>query len=148
VLRWYATSSAALSLNLRLRCLSEFGLYVDPHGDPSPNHPVIVEWEGRAERMASQPPYLLLFDTRFIEIRHAETGRLVQIILGNDVRCLWDGRGTTPTLDTDGRMQPRVHVATIGPPGLPAEQPRSSKAHIQHVFELIQTAHSLPSNDR
>ncbi|KAF7371040.1 hypothetical protein MSAN_00738200 [Mycena sanguinolenta] len=77
-----------------LLCYNEFGLYVNKHGDPSPTRPLgVVEWEGNAERVAFHAPYVLLFDTRFIEVRDVETGRLAQIIPGNDMRCLWDGRG-------------------------------------------------------
>ncbi|KAJ3755039.1 CNH domain-containing protein [Lentinula raphanica] len=75
-----------------LLCYTEFGLYVNKHGDPS-RQTGSIEWEGTAERVALHPPYILLFDTRFIEVRHVQTGRLAQIIMGNDVRCLWDGRG-------------------------------------------------------
>ena len=69
----------------------EFGLYVDKNGEPI-HHIGTIEWEGTAERVAWHPPYILLFDRRFIEIRHVETGRLVQIISGNGIRCIWDGR--------------------------------------------------------
>ena len=105
------------SENEFLLCYDEFGLYVDRHGDPSRSVGTI-EWEGTAERVAWHPPYVLLFDSRFIEIRHVETGRLAQIIPGNDMRCIWDGRGTsstppvTPGPDgwTEGMSQePRVH---------------------------------------
>ncbi|KAJ3764570.1 CNH domain-containing protein [Lentinula raphanica] len=75
-----------------LLCYTEFGLYVNKHGDPS-RQTGSIEWEGTAERVALHPPYILLFDSRFIEVRHVQTGRLAQIIMGNDVRCLWDGRG-------------------------------------------------------
>ncbi|KAJ3805231.1 hypothetical protein F5876DRAFT_82008 [Lentinula aff. lateritia] len=78
-----------------LLCYNEFGVYVDKHGDP--NRPSgTIEWEGTAERVAVHAPYVLLFDSRFIEIRHLETGRLAQIIPGNDIRCIWDGRGVSP----------------------------------------------------
>jgi len=73
-------------------CYNEFGVYVDKHGDPN-RAAGTVEWEGTAERVALHAPYVLLFDSRFIEVRHLETGRLVQIIPGNDIRCTWDGRG-------------------------------------------------------
>ncbi|KAF9645893.1 hypothetical protein BDM02DRAFT_3100699, partial [Thelephora ganbajun] len=49
--------------------------------------------EGTTERVAWHPPYIL-FDGRFVEIRHVKTDRLVQIISGNDMRWTWDGRGT------------------------------------------------------
>ncbi|KAH9959699.1 hypothetical protein BGW80DRAFT_1131259, partial [Lactifluus volemus] len=52
-----------------------------------------IEWEGTAEHVARHPPYILIFDSRFIEVRHVENGRLCQIIPGHDLRCIWDGRG-------------------------------------------------------
>ncbi len=59
------------------------------HGDPSRTKGTI-EWEGTAEaaeHTAWHPPYILIFDSRFIEVRHAETGRLCQVIPSNDLRC-------------------------------------------------------------
>ncbi|KAF9647677.1 hypothetical protein BDM02DRAFT_3097703, partial [Thelephora ganbajun] len=59
-----------------------------------------VEWEGTAEWVAWNPPYILI-DSRFIGIRHVETGHLVQIISGKDMQCIWDGRDrSTRTKDT------------------------------------------------
>ncbi|KAK7062513.1 Rho guanine nucleotide exchange factor [Paramarasmius palmivorus] len=128
-----------------LLCYNEFGLYVNKRGEPSrPNG--LIEWEGTAEKVALHSPYILLFDTRFIEIRHVQTGRLAQIIIGNDVHCIWDGRGTnvqppmTPLhgQDEDERMvqEPRVHgVMNVSEPmGMGRTSPRA-----QHVFELIPT---------
>jgi RHO1 GDP-GTP exchange protein 1/2 len=123
----------------------EFGLYVDRHGDPS-RKVFTVEWEGTAEKVAWHPPYVLLFDSRFIEVRHVENGRLVQIIPGNDVRCLWDGRGantlpaTTPGPEgwQDGAQQEaRVHAVMNAPD--PVMTPGRTRATAQHVFELLPT---------
>lgn len=120
---------------------TEFGLYVDKHGDPS-RRMGTVEWEGTAERVAWHPPYILLFDSRFIEIRHVETGRLVQIISGNDMRCIWDGRGTNHSQAiSDGAydeivsQEPRVH----GVMNMETPQPGKRGVTTQHVFELIPT---------
>ncbi|CCM02646.1 uncharacterized protein FIBRA_04750 [Fibroporia radiculosa] len=131
-----------------LLCYDEFGLYVDRHGDPSRSLGTI-EWEGTAEHVAWHPPYVLLFDTRFIEIRHVETGRLAQIIPGNDVRCLWDGRGTTnvPTSTVPGpegwtegvSQEPRVHGVMNSGAIQPGTGPRGVRPVVQHVFELIPT---------
>ncbi|KAH9951090.1 Dbl-like domain-containing protein [Amylocystis lapponica] len=134
-----------------LLCYDEFGLYVDRHGDPSRSLGTI-EWEGTAEHVAWHPPYVLLFDTRFIEIRHVETGRLAQIIPGNDMRCLWDGRGTTNVPNTvapgpegwhEGASQePRVHGVMNSAEAVPLQPvsgPRPSRPVAQHVFELIPT---------
>jgi len=125
-----------------LTLFTEFGLYVDKHGDPS-RHTATVEWEGTAERVAWHPPYVLLFDNTFIEIRHVETGRLVQIISGNDIRCIWDGRGTNQSqaifegsLNKVVSQEPRVH----GVMNVDVPQPgRRGFVTTQHVFELIPT---------
>jgi len=116
----------------------EFGLYVDKHGGPS-RHIGTIEWKGTAERVAFHPPYIILFDSRFIEIRHIETGHLVQIIPGNDMRCIWDGRGTNDSLavsegswDEIVSQEPRVH----GVMNTEAAQPGREG---QHVFALIPT---------
>jgi len=131
-----------------LLCYDEFGLYVDKHGEPSRSSGTI-EWEGTAEHVALHPPYILLFDSRFIEIRHVSTGRLVQIIPGNNIHCLWDGRGlatnivtTGPDTWQDGMSQDaRVHVVMNAPETAPAPGSgiRPARAVAQHVFELVPT---------
>ncbi|KAJ3780956.1 Dbl-like domain-containing protein [Lentinula aff. detonsa] len=134
-----------------LLCYTEFGLYVNKHGDPS-RHTGSIEWEGTAERVALHPPYILLFDTRFIEVRHVQTGRLVQIVPGHDVRCLWDGRGVnipaaqTPSglNDSDEHIvqDARVHAvmnATDASVRNGYGGGMKSRAVAQHVFELIPT---------
>ncbi|KAI0794364.1 Dbl domain-containing protein [Fomes fomentarius] len=132
-----------------LLCYDEFGLYVDRHGDPSRSNGTI-EWEGTAEHVAWHPPYVLLFDSRFIEIRHVETGRLAQIIPGNDVRCIWDGRGVTgvppatPVPEGYGQegisQEPRVHgVMNATDTSAAVPNSRSLRPVAQHVFELIPT---------
>ncbi|KAL1707909.1 CNH domain-containing protein [Schizophyllum commune] len=132
-----------------LLCYDEFGFYVDKHGDPS-RAIETIEWEGTAQSVAFHPPYVLLFDSRFIEIRHVETARLCQIITGNDVRCIWDGRGSGDLakqirenrIEDDNEVQEaQVHAVmnsteTVG-------GGRGARAVAQHVFELIPTV-SLP----
>lgn len=125
-----------------LLCYDEFGIHVDKHGDPI-RPGVIIEWEGTAERVACHPPYVLLFDSRFIEVRYIDTGRLAQIIPGNDVRCIWDGRGVSnaatqkPTL-TDPREQQeaKVHAVMMNTENVPMNR---NKAIAQVVFELVPT---------
>lgn len=118
---------------------------MDRYGDPS--RPTgLIEWEGTAERAACHPPYVLLFDTRFIEIRHIDTGRLAQIIQGNELRCIWDGRGSSaPPVANPGlngwqespSQEARVH-AVMRAPDLPRSPgPRSAVA--QQVVELVPT---------
>ncbi|KAG9017026.1 hypothetical protein FRB90_002035, partial [Tulasnella sp. 427] len=130
------------SENEFLLCYDEFGLFVDRHGDPNRINGV-VEWEGTAERVAFHPPYVVIFDSRFIEIRHVDKGRLVQIIRGADIRCLWDGRGAslpapvTPGpggWDEMGNLESRIHAVMRAPDSQP-----NSKVVVQHVFELVPT---------
>lgn len=99
-----------------------------------------VEWEGKAEQVAWHPPYILLFDRRFVEIRHLETGRLVQIICGNNIRCTWDGRGTNKSqpacTGTSGEAvsrQPGVH----GVMNVEGPHPDRGTVTTKHVFELV-----------
>jgi len=137
------------SENEFLLCYDEFGLYVNRHGDPSRTKGTI-EWEGTAEHVAYHPPYILIFDSRFIEVRHVETGRLCQIIHGHDLRCIWDGRGATIPPIAPGpngaweeapSQEARVHgvmraddtsLVRPGPSG-------AARGVVQHIFELIPT---------
>jgi hypothetical protein len=121
------------------------GLFVNRQGHPS-RKGGIIEWEGTAERVALHAPYVLLFDQRFIEVRHLETGRLAQIIQGNEIRCVWDGRSVnegSAIVPQDGSeehmfQEPRVHAVLnmAEPPGLNG---RPSRGTMQHVFELFPT---------
>ena len=94
-----------------------------------------IEWEGTAERVAFHAPYILLFDSRFIEIRHVETGLLLQIIPGSDVRCIWDGRGISTSAGSplhENSKEAQVHVVMNAPVfGI-----LKSKSIVQRVCEL------------
>jgi hypothetical protein len=132
---------------------AEFGLWVNGHGNRSRTASgSTVEWEGTAKRAAHHHPYVLLFDSRFIEIRNAETGRLAQIVPGNDIRCIWDGRDvrmpSTPTAGQDGSgadsgvdHKARVHVIMNAPeqPSLDGRRVAGSAVESQQVVELIPT---------
>lgn len=125
---------------------------MDRHGDATSRQVGVIEWEGTAERVAFHPPYVIIFDSRFIEIRHIAQGKLVQIIQGTDVHCTWDGRGYL------SRSNPAAHPSTPGPGGWD-ENTQSNETRIhavmkaegvpatganrgtiaQHVFELSPT---------
>lgn len=120
---------------------------MNAHGSLSRINPV-VEWDGTADRVALHPPYILLFNPRFIEVRHINTGRLVQIIAGNDIRCTWDGQGvnlspaivTSCAIDDNISQEPRVHAVMKGmmDPRFRRDE-RPSRAAYQHVFQLVLT---------
>ena len=87
----YGAGSSHISCAHDLFLNAEFGLYVNRSGEPDFKKGTI-EWEGTAEHVAWHPPYMLIFNSCFIEVRHIDAGRLCQIIRGNDIGCTcqWD----------------------------------------------------------
>ena len=75
--------------------LSGFAFFADRHGDPLKERMNdIIEWEGRPDTVVFYRPYVLAFDTRFVEIRDtSQRGKLVQVINGSNIRCSYDGQG-------------------------------------------------------
>ncbi|KAF3928022.1 hypothetical protein AA313_de0201095 [Arthrobotrys entomopaga] len=47
-----------------------------------------IQWEGSPTAFALQPPYILAFEPSFIEIRNMESGEMVTIIPGKNIRML------------------------------------------------------------
>lgn len=132
-----------------LLCYDEFGIYVNKHGAPSRTTGTI-EWEGTAERVAIHWPYILLFDSRFIEVRHVSTGLLAQIISGNEIRCIWDGRGTCapPSTGSESFQQinpdPRIHCVMAASEPVQHGAVGRPRSVAQHVFELTPTMPLYP----
>ncbi|KAK4686044.1 RHO1 GDP-GTP exchange protein 1/2, partial [Tremellales sp. Uapishka_1] len=127
-----------------LLCYDTFGIYVDRHGEPNRDFQAI-EWEGRPDSIAFHPPYLLLVSAPFIEIRHIDNAKLLQIHTGSDIRCTWDGTGgmARPPVDTPGpkgygqetsSQEPRIHICQR-----PDDYKRTKQGIPQHVFELTPT---------
>jgi len=70
-----------------LLCYNQIAFYVDKKGKRSREN-WTIEWEGHPLSFALRYPYLVSFDTTFIEVRHVETGALLQVIPGANIRCL------------------------------------------------------------
>lgn len=127
----------------------DFGLYVNCSGDLLPSRQKI-EWFNTAERVAYHAPYILLFSPHFIEVRHVETGQLTQIVTGNNIRCIWDGRGVsnvsppTPGMDGwDGQVlpDPMILVVLNGSEVPPASRKTRVEHPIaQHICEFVPMA--------
>lgn len=133
-----------------LTTFTEFGLYVDKHGDPNLTKGT-VEWEGTADAVAWHPPYVLIFNSHSIEARLVDTGRLCQVIRGQDLQCTWDGcrslvrTRSAPDLDGTWNETPaqgeRVHgVMRVDdePQGHTGLSDTAGGVK-QHVFVLIPT---------
>ncbi|KAH9969600.1 CNH domain-containing protein [Russula dissimulans] len=148
----------ALSYMYAHRLVTEFGLYVNARGEPSPTKDTI-EWNDTAEHVAWYPPYVLIFNSHSIEVRHVSTGRLCHMIHGHDIQCTWDGCqslisqlvpdeeawGETPVqgahvygvMRADNGLQERTlatttTTSTSSPSG-------SARGVVHRVFELVPT---------
>ncbi|GAA5876532.1 hypothetical protein JCM3774_003128 [Rhodotorula dairenensis] len=71
-----------------LLCYDEFAFYVNKNGWRAKGN-WIIQWEGFPTAFALHYPYVLAFEPTFIEVRHVESGALMQIIPGNNIRCLF-----------------------------------------------------------
>jgi len=147
------TPPQILPLLLRSPPFTEFGLYVDKHGDPNLTKGTI-EWEGTADHVAWHPPYVLIFNLHSIEVRLVDTGRLCQIIRGQDLQCTWDGcRSLVRTLspDPDGNWNEtpaqgeHVHGVMRADDGSQAGSPDTAGGVKQCVFVLIPTIRQVTS---
>ena len=74
-----------------LNDLLDVGIYLDKHGEVS--RPTVVEFVGRTKKAALVDQYILLFHDDFVEIRDAWSGKLRQIIAGENIRCLDHAQG-------------------------------------------------------
>ncbi|KAG5353409.1 hypothetical protein C0989_007194 [Termitomyces sp. Mn162] len=120
-----------------LLCYDEFGLYIDKHGIPT-RRSQVIEWEGIAVRAALHAPHIMLFDatSQFIEIRDVAAGRLVQIIHGNDIRCTWDGRGTSNRAIPPGPGEIEAHVHAVLNTQVLSTGTSRSQGIVEYVVEL------------
>lgn len=71
-----------------LLCYNEFAFYVNKNGWRTKGS-WIVYWEGNPTAFAYHHPYVLAFESTFIEVRHVESGALHQVITGSNLRCLF-----------------------------------------------------------
>ncbi|EEB09559.1 Rho1 guanine nucleotide exchange factor 2 [Schizosaccharomyces japonicus yFS275] len=75
-----------------LLCYTECAFFVNSNGWKTRQN-WFVTWKGCPEKFALVYPYVIAFEPTFIEVRHAETAELVQVIPGNNIHLLTDGRG-------------------------------------------------------
>lgn len=113
-------------------------MYIDKHGVLI-NDRTTIEWEGVAERVSYHHPYVLLFSAGFVEVRHAVSGRLEQIVPGASMRCIWEGNGG-PGVDPDNG-EPSQDLGLIGITNTPAGL---DELAVQCIFTLV-PSNRLPS---
>ncbi|KAL1310672.1 hypothetical protein AAFC00_000935 [Neodothiora populina] len=136
------TTLGMLRLNEQefLLCYEKCAVYVNKHGEVCRS--VVMNFVARARSAALYGPYLILFDTDFVEIRNAQNGRLKQIIAGRDIKCLDDGGGGTISGGSTNTA-----VVNGVPTGLGAAS-RTVKVVMQHPeLERTQIVVELVLND-
>ncbi|SAM00354.1 hypothetical protein [Absidia glauca] len=101
-----------------LLCYDAFAFLVDTHGSFVQESYAWIAWEGTPQAIAFYYPYVVAFDARFVEIRHVETGELVQILAGVHMRCLQF---------TNDTFSPVIHGCMAHP----------FKPEYQYVFQLM-----------
>ncbi|KIJ51066.1 hypothetical protein M422DRAFT_65631 [Sphaerobolus stellatus SS14] len=98
----------------------EFGCYVTKHALPTRKCGV-VRWETRATAYAERGPHILLFSSNFIEVRDAGTGRLVQVLDGQDIRLVQSQPGLPLMIAKQGATD-------------------SKRGSVDELIELLETA--------
>ncbi|RCI05119.1 RHO1 GDP-GTP exchange protein 2, partial [Rhizopus stolonifer] len=78
-------------------CYDEYAFYIDSKGNRLFTK-FLIEWEGAPESFAFCYPFVLAFDSSFIEVRNVVTGAIEQIIRGKHMRCLNNGHKTELSL--------------------------------------------------
>ncbi|KAL0090588.1 CNH domain-containing protein [Phycomyces blakesleeanus] len=102
-----------------LLCYDRFAFKVDVRGKFSNQNYERIEWEGTPQSVAFDYPNIIAFNSRFIEIRDVNTGKLVQVVVGDNMRSL---QFKKPSYS----KRPLVHGTMQAP----------FKPEIQSVFQL------------
>ncbi|KAI9248316.1 CNH domain-containing protein [Phascolomyces articulosus] len=111
-----------------LLCYDQFAFMVNMSGRLMRNNYLCIEWEGTPRSIAFSYPYVLAFDSRFIEVRHVETGQLVQVIAGENMQCI----------------QYQFKLNDIAPPVIHGCMTHPFKPDYQYVFHLTENVIEQP----
>lgn len=111
----------------------DFGCFIDRHGVPVRNGFVIC-WECKALRFAERRHHILLFSPEFVEVREKSSGKLVQVIEGQDIRLLNAGMANAGASDD-------ANILSDAEPILMCRLGKRNDVHGQSVelLELLKT---------
>ncbi|KAI8384468.1 CNH domain-containing protein [Radiomyces spectabilis] len=120
-----------------LLCYNKFAFYVNNRNGSlvqrgEGRSPLLCEWEGNPDHIVYQHPYVIAVDQQFIEVRHVDTGELVQIIPGENIRLTYyNGGGETPVIHlcmTHSQRSDMQHIfhLSFNPQRVPTSHPRRS----------------------
>lgn len=109
-----------------LLCYDNFACFVDRRGSPIKLDQVI-EWEGVPHSVAFKEPFILAFDSRFVEVRDSVSGQLVQLIRTQELRNVSFSSSTMSDEEEAVLLVQRLRVA------------KQLAYDYQQVFELTGT---------
>ncbi|KAM0753215.1 RhoGEF Rgf2 [Meredithblackwellia eburnea MCA 4105] len=107
-----------------LLCYDEFAFYVNKNGWRAKSN-WIIQWEGFPTSFALHYPYVLAFEPTFVEVRHVESGALMQIIPGNSLRCLFAETSPSGPNSSMGSYFPQQSYGGYGQPRYPVPASRT-----------------------
>ncbi|KAI9478501.1 MAG: CNH domain-containing protein [Benjaminiella poitrasii] len=112
-----------------LLCYNKFAFYVNNRNGSLVQRgpqklPLLCEWEGNPDNIIYQYPYIVAFSSQFIEVRHVDTGDLVQIIPGDQIRLTYYQQAPSTTDNTT----PAVMIQGC--------MTHSQRSDVQHIFYL------------
>ena len=73
--------------SLHFICFPEVGFFLNKQGKRE-EEKGIVHWEGEAEQFVCSYPYIVAFNSNFIEIKDIDNGELARCVLGNKIHML------------------------------------------------------------
>ncbi|KAG9100368.1 RHO1 GDP-GTP exchange protein 2 [Ceratobasidium sp. 370] len=95
-----------------LLCYTRCAFHVDKNGWRVQDDP-IMEWNGVSDSFALNYPYLVIFLPKYVEVRDVRDGKAVQVIQGDNFRCLLEDNQPpkTPSGTYPGEDKPVVMVS-------------------------------------
>ena len=122
-----------------------FACYVDRLGEPIKLES-IIEWEGYPKDVAISGRFILAFDSRFVEVRDSQSGQLVQVIRGSDMRYI-SGSGTLSSASSDVASSIALGADPDANPVILVKRTRAPGRipfDFQSVLELVPTLAAVP----
>ncbi|CCA74927.1 probable to GDP/GTP exchange factor Rom2p, partial [Serendipita indica DSM 11827] len=140
-----------------LLCYEEWAVFVDRHGFRARGE-WIANWEGRPTAFAYHYPYVMAIEPSFIEIWDVNACTIRQVILGDNLRCLFAEPPVLPSVHANpnqvypnGPYPPRTSSSTRGPPQIgqhpymhPGHQHELPGSHPTLTYGGRPSMHAMP----
>lgn len=92
-------------------------------------------------------PYVLAFEPSFVEVRHVETGNLMQVIQGSNLRCLF-AENPPSTTNTASPQYSQQHYPSRTPYGMSAPNAYGGRQSMYSQYSMSTTFGFTHGQDR